>query len=71
MDWSDVLRDAIRDSGKTTYAIAQESQVPVQTVDRIMGGQEPKLCTAQKLGSVVGLTLTRIKPTKRRSPRSA
>jgi len=59
MDWPATLRAAITNSGRTTYAIAKESGVPVQTVDRIVSGQEPRLSTAEKLAAVVGLELRR------------
>lgn len=55
--WPDILRTAIRTSGKTTYAIAKESGVPVQTVDRIVDGQEPRLGTAERIAAVVGVVL--------------
>lgn len=61
MTWSDLLRETIAASGETTYAIAKRSGVPVQTIDRIMHGQEPLLATAEKLSAVLGLQLRRVR----------
>lgn len=63
--WAEILRSAVRDSGRTTYAIAQESGVPVQTVDRFLAGAEPKLGTAERIAKIVGLDL---RPRRRRKP---
>lgn len=58
MSWCEILRSAIRRSGKTTYAIAKESGVPQPTVHRLLeDGAEPKLGTAEKLAAVVGVSL--------------
>ncbi len=61
--WADLLRSAVRSSGRTTYAIAQESGVPVQTVDRFLAGAEPKLGTAERIARIVGLDL---RPSRKR-----
>lgn len=61
MTWIDTLRAAIRDSGKSVYAIAKESGVPQSTVQQVMTGQEPRLGTAEKIAVVVGLKLSRKK----------
>jgi hypothetical protein len=58
MSWSEYIRDAVKKSGKTTYKIAVESGVPVQTVDRFMAGADAKLSTAEKIGQVVGVEVT-------------
>lgn len=63
--WIARLRAAIAADGRTTYAIARASGVPVQTVDRIVAGQEPKLGTAEKLGRVVGVQLVARRRSKR------
>lgn len=55
--WLEVIRQEIRDSGMTTYQLAQRSGVPVQTIDRILVDQEPKLGTVEKLAAVLGIRL--------------
>jgi hypothetical protein len=57
MTWPDILRSAIRDSGKTTYSLAKECGVHVQMLDRFVGGSDMRLTTAEKVAGVVGVTL--------------
>lgn len=61
MTWSNALRDAIAASGQTHYALAKLTGVPCQTIDRIAAGASPNLATAEKLGKVLGLTLSKRK----------
>ena len=61
MTWSTTLREAIVASGQTHYALAKLTGVPCQTIDRIAAGASPNLATAEKLGKVLGLTLSKRK----------
>lgn len=55
--WCAVLQKLIKDSTLTTYGLARASGVPVQTIDRILAGAEPKLGTVERLSKVLGLQL--------------
>lgn len=57
MTWSTTLREALKASGQTHYALAKLTGLPATTIDRIAAGASPNLATAEKLGKVLGLTL--------------
>lgn len=66
MSWLETIQAAIQSSGKTTYRIAKESGVPVQTLDAIVDGRDPKISTVERIAPHVGLELRQSK----RRPRS-
>jgi plasmid maintenance system antidote protein VapI len=58
---ADVLREAIRGSGKTAYAVAAESGVGHPVLSRFLSGQRGlNLDTADKLCRALGLELRRV-----------
>jgi plasmid maintenance system antidote protein VapI len=58
----DVLRQAIRESGRTHYAIAKEAGVLPEQLDRFVTGERSlKIETAAKVAEVLGLELIRRK----------
>jgi len=59
--WADMLRVAIRDSGKTRYEIAKatENAVDQAQLSRFMVGERTlTLETAERIGRVLGVELT-------------
>jgi hypothetical protein len=57
---SDVLRQAIRDSGLTLYRVAKDSGVDYATLYRFMKGERAiHMRAADKLVDYLGLQLTR------------
>ena len=63
---SEVLREAIKDSGQTLYEIAKGAGVPNPTVYRWVEGSRPNISidTADKLAVYLGLEL---RPKKQRA----
>jgi hypothetical protein len=62
ISWADTLRDAIRKSDLSLYAIAQacsseERQMPQSMLTRFMAGKSINLETAERVGRVVGVEL--------------
>ena len=56
--FADVIRRAVRDSGKTPYAVALESGVPQAVLSRFLRGERGvNLDTAEKLCRALGLDL--------------
>jgi hypothetical protein len=56
--FADVIRRAVRDSGKTPYAVALESGVPQAVLSRFLrGARGLNLDTAEKLCRALGLEL--------------
>jgi transcriptional regulator with XRE-family HTH domain len=56
--FADVIRRAVRDSGKSAYAVAQESGVPQAVLSRFLRGlRSVNLDTAEKLCRALGLEL--------------
>jgi transcriptional regulator with XRE-family HTH domain len=56
--FAEVIRRAVRDSGKTPYAVAQESGVPQAVLSRFLRGlRSVNLDTAEKLCRALGLDL--------------
>lgn len=54
---ADALRDAIRKSGMSANALAEETGVPQPTITRFLAGADMKLETAGKLAAYLGLAL--------------
>lgn len=60
--WNDVIREAIRASGLTLYAVAQKTGLNVAPLQRFMAGTHGvSVRSAEKIGRVVGLELRRVK----------
>lgn len=58
----EALRDAIRSSGLTVYAVAKKSGVGVDSVYRFMSGQRDlRFTAAAKIADTLGLELTKRK----------
>jgi hypothetical protein len=57
----DVLLKAIRDSGKTPYAIAKLAKLEPDILNRFMHGRDIRISTASKIADVLGLELTKRK----------
>lgn len=56
---SNILKSAIKKSGKTVYRIAQESGVAHPVILRFLSGERDiRLETAEKLADTLGLRLT-------------
>ena len=55
----EVLRDAIRNSGMTHYAIARQTGLSAGNLDRFVSGEnkDMKLSSVQKLADLLGLEL--------------
>ena len=52
------IRKAVRQSGRSLYAVAKEAHVPYQSLHRLYnGGDDCRLSTAEKLCGVLGLVL--------------
>ena len=63
----EVLRDAIRQDGRTGYRLASDSGVSSAVISRFMTGKrELGLSTAERLCRVVGLELRPVKRPKTR-----
>lgn len=60
----EVLRDVIRDSGKTALEIWMATGVSQPTITEFLRGKDMRLKTAQKLASYFGLELRPVKPPK-------
>ncbi|QDV27375.1 helix-turn-helix domain-containing protein [Aureliella helgolandensis] len=57
-DWEELLREGVRNSALTAYAIAQEAGVSDGQLSRFLRGERTlTLPVASKIGRVVGLTL--------------
>lgn len=61
---ADILRRAIRKSGKTALEIAIATGVPQASLSDFLHGKDIRLATAQKLSAYFGLELRPIKPPK-------
>lgn len=57
----EIVRDAIRSSGMTHYAISKETNIASGTLDRFVRGdhKDMKLSNVQRLAEVLGLELRR------------
>jgi hypothetical protein len=67
MELVESLKLAIRDSGKTHYALGKEAKIAPDVLDRFMRGErDVRLATAAKVASVLSLELTPTKPAKKR-----
>lgn len=56
----DQLRQAIRESGMTSYALGKAAGIGQPIIDRFIGKERmPRLDTAAKLAAVLGLELTK------------
>ncbi len=65
----EILRDAIRSSGMTHYAISKKTGISAGTLDRFMRDEhkDMKLSNVQKLAELLGLDLCKtIKPNRHR-----
>jgi len=63
--WNELLRDAVRASGLSLYAISQRSGVKYPPLERFVKGRNGlTVDSAEKLGRVVGVEL---RPIKRRA----
>jgi transcriptional regulator with XRE-family HTH domain len=61
--FADTLRQAVRESGKTAYAICQKSGVAQAVLSRFMTGERGiNLETAEKFCRALGLELRRAEP---------
>ena len=67
--WSDSLSDLKKRSGKTTKQIAEESGVPLGTLNKLFAGQtkDPKLETIRAVVKTLGFTLDDLEETKKAS----
>lgn len=54
---ADTLRAAIRKSGMSANALADETGVPQPTITRFLAGADMKLETASKIAAYLGLEL--------------
>ncbi len=52
--WSELLRKAVRNSGKTQYALAQAAEIGETQLARFMAGKGLSLSSAGRLGAVLG-----------------
>lgn len=55
---SDLLRQAIRDSGVSANALAKACDVPQPTISTFLLGKDIRMKSADKLAAYFGLTLT-------------
>ena len=55
--WSDILRQAVRDSGLTQYRIATDARIGETQLARFMAGSGLHLSSAERLGRVLGLMI--------------
>ena len=53
----DQLKDAIRKSDRTHYAIAKRAGITTDMVDRFMTGRDIRISTAAKIAKALGLEL--------------
>lgn len=67
--WSNSLSDLKKRSGKTTKQIAEESGVPLGTLNKLFAGQtkDPKLETIRAVVKTLGFTLDDLEETKKAS----
>ena len=54
---ADVLRAAIRKSGRTAYSVAKEAGTTPEVVSRFMAGADIRISTADKIAEVLELEL--------------
>jgi ribosome-binding protein aMBF1 (putative translation factor) len=67
LTWNDTIRKAIRASGLSLYAVAQDSGVNVAPIQRFMAREHGlTVDSAEKVGRVVGLELRRMRQDKRK-----
>jgi hypothetical protein len=55
--WSEILRKAVFDSGKTQYRLATDAKIGETQLARFIGGKGLNLSSAERLGAALGLTL--------------
>lgn len=56
--WNDRIREAVRASGLSLYAVARDSGVNVAPLQRFMAGEHGlTVDSAEKIGGIVGLDL--------------
>lgn len=55
--WADILRSAVRESGKTQYRLAAEAKLGETQLARFLGGAGLTLASAERLAKVLGLRL--------------
>lgn len=57
--WVETVRDAIRNSGMTHYAISKATDISPGTLDRFMRGdhKDMRLSSVQRLAELLGLEL--------------
>lgn len=60
-DWLKQLRNEIETSGKSRYAIAEETGIGESMLGRLMSGRGVSVATAERLADYFGLELTRKK----------
>lgn len=58
---ANTLREAIRKSGKSAYALAGATGVPQPTITRFLAGADMKLETASKIAAYLGMELRKKK----------
>ncbi len=54
---ADVLRAAIRTSGRTRYRVAKDARVGPEVVSRFMAGADIRISTVGKIAEALGLEL--------------
>lgn len=58
LNWNDRIRETIRASGLSLYAVARDSGVNVAPLQRFMAGEHGlTVDSAEKIGRIVGLDL--------------
>jgi plasmid maintenance system antidote protein VapI len=67
LHWNDRLREAVRASGLSLYALARDSGVNVAPLQRFMAGEHGlTVDSAEKIGRIVGLDLRCVRRQVRR-----
>lgn len=60
-DLAKSLRAAMKRDGRTTYAFARDSGIPISTMQRFAAGGEATLRIASKLADLLGLDLSPVR----------
>ncbi len=64
-DWNEEIREAVRASGLSVYALARETGLKIAPLQRFMAGVNGvTVISAQAIGEVVGVELRRVRPRK-------
>jgi hypothetical protein len=63
---AELLRDKIKNCGKSRYRICNETAIDKATLCRIMQGKSCKVETADRLFEYFGLTVVEIEQTRRK-----